>query len=314
MKEREARVELPLEILLIALGVLLLLGLAVKYGGRFFPTGKSPEEGKERDWAIPTIDSQAQGHSLFHRWDARIKIVALVFFMFCAASVQNMAWALATLLVSALSILVAQIPLHRPLRRLRAMVPFLTMFLVVMPLTVPQKSGDLMVSFAHVPFLEFNGRGLELALLIVVKASAIALLVEPLVATAPFPATVQALARLKVPPMVCQMILLAHRYIFVFQHEAERMGKGMRARGFRKRTNLETLRTLGNFLGMLLVRTFDRTQRVHEAMLARGYANTFPQKIEFRARREDWLKGALWAGAGLGLLMADRWVKWTFFS
>ena len=314
MKEQEIRVELPLEILLFPLGALFALWVTLKLGRRFFLPREPAQRNMEPDWAIPTLDSQAGGHSFFHQWDPRIKLAALIFFMFCAASLHNLPWALAALLLSALSIPAARIHLHRPLSRLRAMVPFLAMFLVVMPLTVPQKGGDLIVTFSHLTFLQFNGRGFQLALLICVKASAIALLMEPMVATAPFPKTVQALARLKVPLMVCQMILLAHRYIFVFQHEAQRMRKGMRARGFRKRTSLETLRTLGNFLGMLLVRGFDRTTRVHEAMLARGYTGAFPQKIHFQARPGDWIKGLFWVAAGLGLLMADRWVEWPLFS
>lgn len=303
-------VELPLEMLLIPLGLLLALFAVVQVRKRCFPHGKDlPEQSRERDWSIPAIDAEAQGDSLYHRWDPRVKIVALVFFMFCTASLGNLAWALSALALAVISVVTARIPFRRPLRRLRAMAAFLAMFLIVMPLTVPEKSGDTLVTFTHLTFVDFNVRGLMLALLICVKASAIALLVEPLLSTTPFPVTVQALARLKVPPMVCQMILLAHRYIFVFQHEATRMAKAMRARGFKKRTNLETLRTVGNFLGMLLVRSFERTQRVYEAMLARGYDGTLPQTAHFQTRVADWVKAAVWLAAGLGLLVADRLVK-----
>ncbi len=186
---------------------------------------------------------------------------------------------------------------------------FLGMFLVVMPLTVNARSGDLLVRFEHVSFLSFNGRGFMLALLICLKASAIALLVEPLLSTSPFPVTIQALARLRVPQMVCQMILLAHRYIFVFQHETSRMNKGMQMRGFRRRTDMETLHNIGNFLGMLLVRSFERTQRVYEAMIARGYTGQLSVTHEFRAMKGDWWKGLFWLSAGIGLVLVDRfWV------
>lgn len=145
-----------------------------------------------------------------------------------------------------------------------------------------------------------------LALLICLKASAIALMVEPLLSTSPFPVTIQALARLRVPQMVCQMILLAHRYIFVFQHETSRMKKGMQMRGFRKRTDLETLRTIANFLGMLLVRSFERTQRVYEAMVARGYRGQLSVSHGFRAANADWWKGVFWFVSGIGLVLVDR--------
>jgi cobalt/nickel transport system permease protein len=102
------------------------------------------------------------------------------------------------------------------------------------------------------------------------------------------------------------MLLLAHRYVYVFQHEAQRMHRGMRVRGFRKRCDLETLRILGNFLGMLLVRSFERTQRVHDAMLSRGYDGKLLWTVAFRATGVDWLKGVSWVAGGIGLLLMDR--------
>jgi cobalt/nickel transport system permease protein len=208
--------------------------------------------------------------------------------------------------VAVLSVMTARIPWRSPLRRLAAMATFLGMFLLVMPLTVPARSGDTLIVFSRLTLLSFNLRGLNLAVLICLKASAIALLVEPLLATAPFSVTIQALASLKVPQAVCQMILLTHRYIFVFQSEVARMTKGMNARGFSKRTDTETLRIIGNFLGMLLVRSFERTQRVYEAMLARGYDGSLPGGFEFHARASDWAKGVLWLLAGLALVALDR--------
>ena len=265
-----------------------------------------PEGEKGRDWSIPPLDSQAHGDSPFHRWDPRIKIVALLFFMFCAASLTRPFWAFIAIVWGALSVATARIPFRYPLKRLTAMAGFLGMFLVVMPLTVSTKSGDTLLVLGGLTSVPLNLRGFALALLICLKASAIALLVEPLLATSPFPVTMQALAGLRVPRTVCQMLMLAYRYIFVFQEEVVRMNKGMNARGFTKRTDMETLRTIGNFLGMLLVRSFERTQRVYEAMLARGYTGVMVGDFEFHAQRQDWAKGAFWFAAGLALIVADR--------
>jgi cobalt/nickel transport system permease protein len=303
-------VVVPLKVLGFTLGGVLLLILApflLRRVVRSRQSSKPSEE--ERNWGIPTIDAQAHLRSPFHSWDPRIKIVSLLFFIFCTAALNHILWACIAILTATLSIFVARIPLRYPLRRLAAMGTFLGMFLVVMPLTVNARSGDLLVRFEHLSFLSFNDRGFMLALLICLKASAIALLVEPLLSTSPFPVTIQALVRLRVPQMVCQMILLAHRYIFVFQHETSRMNKGMHMRGFRRRTDMETLRNIANFLGMLLVRSFERTQRVYEAMIARGYMGQLSVTHEFRAMKGDWWKGLFWLSAGIGLVLVDRfWV------
>jgi cobalt/nickel transport system permease protein len=302
---------LPLNaFLLAAVGMTLVLvgGLVLLRLSRRRKTETTSDQ--ERDWRIPVIDAHADRQSLFHNWDPRIKLVSIMFFMFCVVSLTQLLWAGLALLVAIVSVAVAGIPLRHPLRRLGAMAAFLIMFLVVMPVSVVTRSGDTLVVFEHLDFVSFNLRGFLLALLICLKGCAVALLVEPLLATAPLAVTMQALARLRMPPMICQMFLLAHRYVFVFQNEAARMVKGMNARGFRKRTDRETLHTLGDFLGMLLVRSFERTQRVYDAMLARGYQGVVSGSFEFRSRNRDWILAAVWIAAGMLFLVADRvWYK-----
>ncbi len=303
-------IELPLSVLALSCGGLAVLGVACVLALRVSRSRKSPDEGEsERDWGIPAVDAHAEGSSPFHRWDTRIKIVSLLFTMLCLAALEQLAWAGLGLIASFAAVRVARIPFRYPLKRLAAMGAFLGMFVLVMPLTAPVRNGDTLVTFEHAAFITLNLRGLLLALLICAKACAIAVLMEPLLSTAPFPRTIQALANLGVPTFVCQMVLLAHRYVFVFQDETRRMLKGMAARGFEMRSNLDTLRTVGNFLGMLMVRSFERTQRIYDAMLSRGYDGSFPDAAEFRAQRGDWAKAGFWVAFGIGLLVADRIIR-----
>ena len=315
MESNPLVLNLPLNTFILAtIGLILLWGFSfLLLRSALFRKPDSGSE-QERDWSIPTLDSQASRDSLFHRWDPRVRLASLVFFMFCVASLTQLVWAGLALVVAVASVGLARIPFRYPLRRLAAMGTFLGMFLVVMPITAPARSGDMLIVFEHVSFISFNLRGFFLALLICLKASAIALMVEPLVATSSFSVTVQALARLRVPAAVCQMLLLAYRYIYVFQDEVGRMVKGMSARGFRKRTDVETLRSIGNFLGMLMVRSFERTQRVHDAMLARGYDGAMPSTIGFQVRSADWVKGAFWVAAGIAILIADKACKIAPFT
>lgn len=300
-------VELPVAYLIFALAGLVFLWLsALRLQHFLFSRQELPEGEKDPDYSIPVIDSQSQKDSPFHCWDQRIKIAALLCFMFCTAFLNHLSWAIPALLLAVCAVAAARIPLRYPLRRLTAMGGFLGMFVLVMPITVPMKNGDTLLVFSYLSFVPFNTRGFFLALLICVKASAIALMAEPLLATASFSSTIQALADLRVPPIICRMLLLAYRYIFVFQQETARMAKGMISRGFRKKTDMATLRIIGNFLGMLLVRSFERTQRVYDAMLSRGYDGTMHGTFEFRACRVDWLKGAFWVLAGIGLIVGDR--------
>ncbi len=258
------------------------------------------------DEQIPTIDAGAAGTSLIHRWDPRFKIIALLGFAFCAVSLHSPRSVLVALLLTIITVSIARIPWHRPLRRLLAMNGFLVMFLIVMPLTVPTRISDTLIIFGDWQLMAFNLRGLELALVIIGKAWCVALLMEPLLATAPLGATLEGLTRLGLPGKISETLLIAHRYLFVFLGEVQRMRSGMEARAFRPGRRWDTLRDLGNFVGMLLVRSFERTHRVYAAMQARGYNGSLPHHHQFRGATSDWLQTMVWLGLGLGLVLADR--------
>ncbi|NCC32802.1 MAG: energy-coupling factor transporter transmembrane protein EcfT [Chloroflexia bacterium] len=189
----------------------------------------------------------------------------------------------------------------------------LGMLVVILPLTRPVHAGDTILLLPWLGSWPFNLAGLLLALTIVCKAAAVALLMEPMLATASLTRTLQGFTDLGLPPSLNQMVLLCHRYIFVVQEEMQRMQRSMRVRGFAPRTNLATLRTLGNGLGMLFIRSFERTERVYEAMLSRGYQGAFPGQTRQKITSRDLVKGAFFIMIGLLLLVGDRLLPLTRF-
>jgi len=260
------------------------------------------------DWSVPAVDADGGGESFFHQWDPRLKIVSLFIYSFLVVSLHQLVWCLFPPVIGLLAIKASKLPWRRGLLRLAAMSGFLSMFLLLLPFTMPQQPGETLIVFDPFPAWPFHVAGFWLALKIVCKAVAVALIMEPLLGTAPFGITLQAMEKLGAPAAVCQMILLSYRYVFVLLDEMKRMYRSMRVRGFRPGTNLETMQATGNFLGMLFVRSFDRTQRVYDAMLSRGYRGSFPTFTKFEATTADWAKAGLWVGMGVALLALDRLV------
>ncbi len=283
---------------IVAFGLIFFL-LRTRRRRRFFPGG-------EQNWSVPTLDAFADRVSFFHQWDPRFKVISLFLFCFLVVSLQSLSWSLLALGLSILAAFACRIPLYRAGKRLLAMAGFLAMFLLVLPFTAPLRQGETLVYLPGLDGLPLHMAAFFLALTIVVKACAVALMMEPLFATAPLSVTLAALSRLGVPNSVGQMVLLSHRYIFVFLHETRRMYRGMRVRGFVPGTDIATMNAMGNFLGMLFVRSFERTQRVYDAMLCRGYDGRFPSFTCFSATGTDWAKAILWGVVGLNLLIFDR--------
>ncbi len=294
--------QLPWPVLVLLLGLLVAcLWLALVAARRMAGAVESGPDGM-----LPLLGGAAAQRSPLHDWDPRFKIAAILAFAFLVVSLRQPPLVAAALAVALMIIPLGRLPWSRPLRRIAAMNGFLAMFLVVMPLTAVVRPGDALIVFGGLESWPFNLRGLLLALTIVGKAWCVALLMEPLLATAPLGATLEGLARLGVPRRVGELLLIAHRYIHVFFDEQQRMRSGMVARAFRPDHRLDRMRDYGNFVGMLLVRSYERTHRVFEAMQARGYAGAMPGHYRFTANAADWLKTILLLAFGIGLLLADR--------
>jgi cobalt/nickel transport system permease protein len=90
-----------------------------------------------------------------------------------------------------------------------------------------------------------------------------------LIATTSFSGVCLALNRMGVPQIMAVQLLFLHRYIFVLTGEAARLVRARALRSFGGRGL--GMRVFASMVGQLLLRTFARAQRIHLAMLSRGF-------------------------------------------
>lgn len=99
------------------------------------------------------------------------------------------------------------------------------------------------------------------------------------------------LEKLRLPSLLIQITTFMLRYMNVVNDEMERMRIARAARGF-EATGIQHWRILANSAGALFIRSYERGERVHLAMIARGYNGQMPQEISaFQIR--DWIVGAI---------------------
>ena len=245
------------------------------------------------------IDRHANVASSIQRWDPRFKIVSLFTLMFSIALVKSIPLVLLGLIAAIGLLLLSRIPLDFVFQGLKWIVLFLMPFFVILPLTYPGEAD------IHLLGLPFAVEGLRLSALIVIKAIAIVLIAYTIFGSRRFDINMIALQRLKCPPVFVQMILFAYRYIFLFMDEAERMDTAMKARGFVKKADLYTLKLMGNFIATLLIRSFERTERIYKAMLSKGYQGEFHTLVEFKAETRDIVKTVLVMAVAIALFSVD---------
>jgi cobalt/nickel transport system permease protein len=242
-----------------------------------------------------------QGRSYIHRLDPRIRILAG--FGLSAIIALSKSWPVIGLGLAASVVLLvaARVGPRVVLGRLIELNVFMLMVLLLVPFSMP---GRPLFSLGSAIF---SSEGLLFALMITAKGNAVVMILTALMSTIETVTLGHALNHLKVPDKLVHLFLFTVRYIDVLHHEYLRLRQAMKCRCFKVGMNLHTYRTLGNLVGILLVRSLDRSERIMRAMKCRGFTGRFWMLDHFHTHGRDYYFAGLAALFG-GLLI---WLELT---
>lgn len=108
-----------------------------------------------------------------------------------------------------------------------------------------------------------------------------------LTATTEIPEIVRGLGVLRVPALLVSIASFMIRYLELVADELRRMRVAMTARGFDPRW-LHQARPIASASGALFIRSYERGERVHHAMLARGFTGEMPSSAHRSATPIEW--------------------------
>ncbi len=91
-----------------------------------------------------------------------------------------------------------------------------------------------------------------------------------LVGSTTFPRLMQGMEGLGMPRLLVMLIGFTWRYLHLLGDESQKLRQAALSRGWQGRHWTET-RTVGHLIGTLFLRSYERGERVHAAMLARGW-------------------------------------------
>ncbi len=250
---------------------------------------------------LPEIDTFAHLDSPLHAWDPRTKIVSFSILLISIVLLKDLTAVLIALALAIVLVLLSRIPFSFVLIHLRWVLLFVATLFLVLSLTTP---GD---PAARLWVLSISWQGLELGLLVALRAISAVLLIFPMMGTTRFDRSLKALERLRIPASMVQLVMFTHRYIFLLLDEGRRMSVAARSRGWKRKTNALTLRLTANLVGMLLVRSLERAEHIRDAMLSRGYTGKIETIEDFRVSRGDLIKTLL-VTTGAFTLHLGEWI------
>lgn len=202
-------------------------------------------------------------------FDPRLRLVICVVFAVVTVAVDSFPALFFALALACVALLASGAALGKTLKRMITMDGFILFMLATLPFTTP--GPPLFTLFGFPASFE----GLLHAARIALTANAVVLMMLTLVGTMDAVVLGHALYRLRMPEALVHLMLFTVRYIAVIRQEYGRLRLAMRARAFTARNALHTYRSFGYLIGMLLVRSLERSERIMQAMKCRGFSGKF---------------------------------------
>lgn len=216
---------------------------------------------------LKNLDLLANSNSTIHRLDARAKVLVTLLFILCVVSFNR--YELTALfpffIFPIVMIALAGLPPLFFLKKIILLCPFVLavgIFNLFFDREILFQVGPLGISGGCISLASILARSI-----LTVGAAFI------LVGVTGFTAVCQALERLGMPQVFAVQLLFLYRYIFVITEESGRASRARELRSFGKKGL--GMHSVGSMIGHLLLRTWQRAERIHMAMLTRGFNGEF---------------------------------------
>ena len=243
---------------------------------------------------VHAFDRYHDAQSLVHRLDPRVKISVTILFILSNLLLPDGAWigfALSWGLVL-LASLSSTFGIAYTLKRSLIALPFALAAVTVL-FSIPGEAvtqfriGSLHLVVTDAGLLRFSS--------ILLRSWLSIQMAVLLVATTQFPDLLHALRHLHVPAVLVAIVSFMYRYLFVLADEAMRLLRARQARsaaaeGLESGGKLSwRARVAGNMAGQLFLRSYERSDRIYNAMLARGYTGTLLTLNPHTMQSQDWV-------------------------
>ncbi len=208
-------------------------------------------------------------HSLLHLFPAHLKILSAfsALIVIVLTPLYNWPAHLFYYFVIFSLVKISKVPIFKVLKRATIEIPFI-FFAILMPFISGVKDLDL-------GLISISSEGAYAGGSIIVKATAGTLISVLLGATTTVRSLLRGFTKLRMPTLLVQIATFMLRYVNVISAESERMEVARQSRGFIA-TGPKHWKVLAQAAGTLFIRSYERGERVHLAMLSRGYVGNLP--------------------------------------
>lgn len=223
----------------------------------------------------------AEGSSYLHRLDPRMKLIITFIMAFITAVGNNTIMLIQVLVLAIIFLLIARLNLRSVFKQLCIVNFFIILIWLIIPFTYP---GETLLQIG--PFIA-SKEGIIYAAKITLRSNAIMLIIITLLSTSTISSLIHAMNHLYLPDKLIYLFFFVYRYLHVIKREYDRLYNAMLIRAFKPKTNLHTYKSYAYLTAMLLIRSYERSKKVYEAMLCRGFKGKFYMFDDLEFSRYD---------------------------
>jgi len=248
------------------------------------------------------LDTLSYKDTFIHRLDPRVKVIVTFLFVVTVVSFDKYdVYGLVPFsFFPAMLFVFGDIPVKFILKKILLVSPFAVFVGIFNPLLDTRVMNDLCglaVSGGWISFLS-----IMVKFFLTISSALL------LIATTSFPGVCGGLQKLGLPDIFVSQMLFLYRYIFVLMEETMRMVRARDMRTFSKKGS--GIKVYINLAGVLFIRTVEKSERIYQAMLSRG----FNGRIETSRTYQIQAKDLVFAAASLAAFYLCRRypVVWIF--
>jgi cobalt/nickel transport system permease protein len=228
------------------------------------------------------LDADSKRQTPWHKLTSPTRLLCVLLIVLASALTPNgrwWTWVIYGIGVSIL-LLISRVTLPILLKRLAIESAFIGILLLGTPF---HGGGEVVLQWG---WLKITSEGLIVLGSVSLKALISLSLLNLLTLTTSIPSLLQALIVLKMPPILVAILTSMYRYLGVSIEEANSMRKAALSRNLTNNKRWQRL-VVSNAIGSLFIRSYDRGDRIHRAMLSRGYQGLPPNRNISKGGKRD---------------------------
>ncbi len=263
-------------------------------------------------------DSIAKRKGLLQSLDPRVKLVSMVVLIFAVAMTRDIRLLAIVYVLTLVFAWASRIELGFFIKRVWVFIPIFAGIIMIPILFNVFMPGDALVTlatlgpnahlgpFALPPFLTITSQGMMVAILFILRVATCVSAAVLLFLTTPRDLLFKSLRSIKVPKVYVLTLDMCYRYIFLFTNMVRDFYTAKKSRSIKTLPMMEEQKWVGGRVGYTLIKSLSMSEKVHGAMVSRGFNGDIKIMHRYSIHRRDYVACVSVIALSIFLMLASQ--------